>query len=264
MVIISGSLPADAYGFTYKGKHSGRDFDMWLTKSPIDFLVESIDALEDRPSAPGVLDFGANLGMREIELNLVIRATSEAELRQKRRAISSWLSPAKGLGELWWDTEPDKFYMARRYGSAQPLNMVTRQGEFTLTMVAPDPFAYSRTEQPLVITSPGTYTIQNIGNEEAMPTIEITGTNTSGTVSITMGGQTIQFSGALSAGDKAVIDIDDQTAYTTKANGNRINELDNTNDVFPSLQIGSNNVSVEVSGDFTINTITIYPNSRWS
>jgi len=262
-MIIAGSLPRDTYGFTYKGLHSGRDFDLWLTKSPIDFLVESLDALEDRPGTAGSYDFGGQLGVREIEFNLVLRANDESDLRAKRRAISSWLSPAKGLGELWWDTEPDKMYYARRFGSAQALNQNARQGEFSLSMVAPDPYAYSRTEGPLNITSAGDYNLDNLGNEEAAPVITIEGTNTSGKVDITFGGKTFTYDGPLSTGDRVTVYTDDMTAYKVNSVGERSNVLNDTNNVFPVLPLGANNVNIAVTTDFTISNITIDPESRW-
>lgn len=260
-ITFAGSLPRDTFGFTYKGLHSGRDFDMWLTKSPIDFLVGSRDALEERPWGAGSYDFGAALESRAIEMELVIRATSEANLREKRRAIAAWLSPAKGLGELWWDTEPSKYYDARRYGSESALSMVARQGEFTLNFIAPDPYAYSRTEQPITFSGMGTRTVINEGSVEASPVVEVKGTNTIGQLSLTFGGATFTFNGPLSAGETLMIDFDGMTAYKI-VKGERVNVLAYTNDKFPLLQVGNNTVQVGSVG-FTISEIVFHPKSRW-
>lgn len=262
-VRIWGSLPKDTYGINYRGKHSGKDFDMWLTKSPMDFLVESVDSIEDRPVADGMVDFGANLSARAFEFEFVIRAKNEAELRNKRRAIAAWLTPTKGLSTLWWDLEPDKYYTARRYSGAQNIEMEARQGKFTLEMIAPDPFAYDRNEEPVSFTSAGESSIENKGTEVSYPYVEITGTNTSGSIQITLADQLMEYKGSLNDTEKVVIDYDDMTVYKEASNGIRTNELNNTNNNFTTLPMGSSTVKVAVTGDASIGQITIKPRSRW-
>lgn len=262
-VTIVGKLPKDTYGFNYKGKHSGRDFDLWLVASPIDFMVASRDALEERPWAAGQYDYGAVLSSRTIECNLVLRATSETDLRNKRRAIAAWLSPTKGLGELWFDTEPERYYYARRFGDDVNLNQIVRQGEFTVSFVAPDPYAYKRDEAPLFATTAGTYSIENVGTVESAPLIAFTGTNSGGKLSITYGGKTFEYTGPLSTTDEINIDVDDMTAVRKLSNGQTFNVLQYTNDVFPMCPIGTNSVVVTASGGMTLSAVVIYIRSRW-
>ena len=258
---VAGNIPAHTYGFNYNDKHSGRDFDMWLVNSPIDFLAESIDSLEARPFTHGVHDFSASFGSRPIQFQLVIRANSEKKLREKRREIAAWLSPIRGLKELWWDTEPDKYYMARRYGAAVDITQQIRQGFFTLSMVAPDPFAYERDERPIVING-GTHPVENKGTMEAEPSFCFTGTNTDGRIYISYASGTFGFNGELAEGESIHVDVRKLTVFKEDRQGRRTNVLNETNDEFPILPVGYHTITIETD-DFQLTNLVFHPLSRW-
>ncbi len=62
------------------------------------------------------------------------------------REIAYWLS---GTGRLYYDKEPDKYYMASISGGP-PMEQHLKYGQFTLTWVCNPPFAFGRTvTQPI-------------------------------------------------------------------------------------------------------------------
>ena len=139
MAVVTGVNINNAPGVSFDGVHSST-YGIYLGKSPFLLLPELNNYFETIPGREGVLDYGSNYQQREIVLSCMVLAVSEQDLKEKSRAIAAWLDPAKGLKRLIFDTEPDKFYLARVTRGVQ-VEQIAKQGRFEVTFTAPDPYA---------------------------------------------------------------------------------------------------------------------------
>lgn len=263
MTIITGLSPANAPGFSYDGRHSS-EYGIYLLRSKFRVMPETRDRYETISWRHGELDFGFDFAGLAIQLECLVTATSEANLRQRIRSIAEWIDPSYGERRLIFDTEPDKFYLARFAGSAD-VEIVARQGRVTLPFRASDPFAYAVQDDVFVYTAPGSYQFHRKGTAISYPKIEIEGTCNGGKIAITLNGKMINYTGTLAAGETLVFDSATITAYkiTTAGTGiiNVINDIDSIG--FPFAAPGANNLAIDVSGGATVSKIAITCHSRW-
>lgn len=256
-MLFSGVLPDRSPGFTFAGQHSGSLY-VWLVKSKFLLMPPTRDRFDSIPGRHGEYDFGFDFDTRTIELECVIQAWSEAELRQRARQVARWLDPSQGPQRLIFDSEPDKYYLVRYAGSAD-IEMVARQGKFTIPFRALDPFAYAVEKKE--IQWPALYgdttTLVNEGSAECplvitieapnetnpiYPAVGIGSTNygvagevaqTAG-VTLTVGGVSVTYSGTITVHDKVVIDSGN---FTVTKNGQ--NAIQYWLGDFPMLSPGS-------------------------
>ncbi|SFH22916.1 putative phage tail component, N-terminal domain-containing protein [Desulfotomaculum arcticum] len=91
------------------------------------------------PKRAGALDFGTELGVRQIEVAVTIKAASWEELRVKARQLADWLYQ-DDLKPLVFSDEPDKIYMARVTGETD-IDEIVYNGQGNLLFLCPEPFA---------------------------------------------------------------------------------------------------------------------------
>lgn len=180
------------------------------------------------------------LGYATYDKALSIGITQKANIDQIIKFFS-------GTGEVVFSNEPDKFYRATIINQIDYARLV-RFRTATITFRV-QPFKYEYDEQTVTLTESGS--IFNDGNYIAKPIIEIKGT---GTIELTVNGDTV-FSYTFPDGDDAVvIDSQKQDAYvgTILKNRNMVGE-------FPAFEIGANAISWE--GNIT--SLSVSYKSRW-
>lgn len=218
----------------------------------------------------GVLDLGASLSERIIPISCFIPPKrSAAELLECKDNIISWLNPDKGLCELSLDTEPGRVYYARLQSGVTFERVVRFSATFDLTFFCPDPYGYAVEDDVFTITETGSRTVTRAkGNAESKPVYRLKGILTSGTgkyITITTNGKELKIMNAvLSESEILVVDADKMTAWVEDSGGNTLrNALPYIDEInFPSLNAGSNTVSVETA-DATFTELKILAKSRW-
>lgn len=222
------------------------------------------------PGKYGVADFGADFDYREIKVQCnVYPKHSFASLVSALDAVAAWLDPVQGLRQLVLDDVPDRYFIARLNDAVDCERLIRSAGSFELKFFCPDPFGYAITDETFSITEEGTHTVtRTIGNIESLPIYRIEGVLTSGSanyISITTNGSELKVVNAtLSEGETLVVDTDKMTAYVVDENGetlrNGLPYLEELN--FPTLAVGDNTVTVEVS-NATLTELQIQAKSRW-
>lgn len=111
-----------------------------------DVLPETRDRTLAIPGRHGLLDYGADLGVREFDIPCVIKdATDSGDLQHKLRKLANELTDAYGRPKsvrLTFSEEPDKYYNVR-YTGRIGVDRITRHGFFSLAFTAFDPMAKS-------------------------------------------------------------------------------------------------------------------------
>lgn len=222
------------------------------------------------PGKYGVADFGADFDYREITAHCSIYPKhSFAALVAALDDIAVWLDPVQGLRQLIFDDVPDRYFMARLNDAVDCERLVRASGSFELKFFCPDPFAYAITDETFSITEAGTHTVARvIGNVESLPLYRIEGEMTPGAsnyISITTNGSELKIVNAtLSAGEALIVDTDKMTAYVVDSNGDTLrNGLPYLQELnFPTLHVGDNTVTVEVS-NAALTELKIQAKSRW-
>lgn len=222
------------------------------------------------PGKYGVADFGADFDYREIKAQCSIYPKhSFTALVSALDDIAVWLDPVQGLRQLIFDDVPDRYFMARLNDAVDCERLVRASGSFELKFFCPDPFAYAITDENFFITEAGTHTVARvIGNVESLPQYRIEGEMTPGAsnyISITTNGSELKIVNAtLSAGEALIVDTDKMTAYVVDANGDTLrNGLPYLQELnFPTLHVGDNTVTVEVS-NAALTELKIQAKSRW-
>jgi len=182
---------SETYGFTYKGRHC-LEFGARLLR----YTVNSPQLRENEDTVAGldgVIDYGTELGKREIEVVFDIDPDGRS-FKRRQSQILSWLKP-KSSGQLVFDDVPDRYFNAKLTGS-MVVEQIGTYGEIRVTFKATDPYSYSTTESDdiildsdvvldeeitldatwsFVINRPQTVTVNNWGYEEVRPRIVITG-----------------------------------------------------------------------------------------
>lgn len=125
--------------FTYNGEPSSDYVDV-VKDIRKTILPPSSDRLLRVPGRPGAFDFGRDIDVLEIEVDILIQGDSLSDLRKRVRDLASWLNQ-DDVKELIFDNEPDITYYARISGDTD-LSEVLEIGEATLTFVCPDPYGY--------------------------------------------------------------------------------------------------------------------------
>lgn len=218
----------------------------------------------------GLLDLGCSFSERVIEISCFIPPKkSQEELLLCKDNLVEWLSPDKGLCELVLDTEPGRMYYARLSDGVKFERVVRQSATFDLTFFCPDPFGYAIEDEEYTITETGTNTIvRTLGNIESNPVYRIKGEMDSSAgnyISVSTNGEELKISGAsLSDGETLVIDTEKMTAWVEDGEGTTLrNALPYISELnFPTLNVGSNTVDIEVS-DAVLTELKIKAKSRW-
>lgn len=239
----------ETYGFTYKGRHCS-EFGARLLRYNIGSpaLRENEDTIA---GLDGVIDYGTELGRREIEVVFDIDP-DERSFKRRQSQILSWLKPSSAGGKLTFSDIPDRFFNAKLTGS-MAVEQIGKYGEIRVTFKATDPYSYSTTESDDVIldsdisleeeitldatwsftvNSPQTITVNNWGYEDVRPRIVITGSWTK----VSVAGFTYN---AAAVGKTLVIDCARETA---RIDG--VSVLGNVTGDFVTLAPGDNVITI--------------------
>ncbi|MCU6709360.1 phage tail family protein [Paenibacillus sp. J5C_2022] len=159
------------YGFTFKGRHSS-EFGVRLLR----YTVNSPDLreYEDEPAGlPGVIDYGTELGKRELEMTVDIEPNG-AEFKRRQSEILTWLKPTTAAGIIVFDDVPDRFFYAKLSGRLTA-EQIGRYGEFRVTMKCTDPFAYGpeRIYEGTITGNPEDIVLESYGSEPTPPIVEM-------------------------------------------------------------------------------------------
>jgi predicted phage tail component-like protein len=131
-------------------------------------LFEEIDGKD------GLVDFGSQFKEKYITFNCNFKPQYTFE-----EAIviidnfNKYLNPKLGLKSLILDVTPDRQYQARLYQGIDVQRLIRTGGQFEITFVIPNPYAYGLTLNNEQYTSNGTYTFDVGGNATALPLLTI-------------------------------------------------------------------------------------------
>lgn len=154
--------------FTFDGIDSSQYF--LVTKIRRSVVPPIKDKLVVVPNRPGAYDFGWDYQVREIEVDIAIKAQTIPELRQKVRDIAKWLTTSEAKPLIFSD-EPDKMYYARLSGDTN-LDQMAELGQGTLKFICPDPYAYAASPTTLQVAS-SPFTVNNPGTADTYPVITV-------------------------------------------------------------------------------------------
>ncbi|WP_242309239.1 phage tail family protein [Bacillus cereus group sp. BfR-BA-01524] len=225
------------------------------------------------PGRPGAYYFGSDIDPLQFNLPLIIKPQED---RHKlavaiRKMVAAFIDPYGKPKEvkLIYDYEPDKYYLVRYSGSI-PIDRYFRMGKFELPLTAYDPHAYSILEStkgikwgdripwmsqiPIglgrtsyTITSPQTLSINNYGSLVVRPTIEISGSATS--LTLTIKGES--FSIGTFANSTILIDAERYAAikngqnflFQLQGNLEKLEFMTGAN----AIQIGGSNLNINIA-----------------
>ncbi|OZQ95851.1 hypothetical protein CA598_08460 [Paenibacillus sp. VTT E-133291] len=233
-----------------------------LRESQRPILPPTVDRTYTVPYMHGAYDFGADMGPRPLPLECAFMERNAYQLQRRVSALAAHLVDGDGRPRtlpLIFANQPDRQYMVRLSGQL-PIDRMAGLGEFSLPLVAYDPFSYSTYESddinvdtPVLVdtpisvdaaynyalTGPTTLAIDNFGGLNVKPVIELVGSFTS--LSLTVGGVVTTYSVAMSG--TLVLDFQRSTARIGSTNA-----LLNTNARFGTLPPGISAVSVAGTG----------------
>lgn len=110
------------------------------------FTPSTRDRSVNVPGRNGAYDFGADLGVLEFNIPMMLKGGATlADTQKQIREIAKILLDQDGKPrtfELRWDYEPEKYYTVRYAGSLS-LERILKMGKFVLPLVAYDPAAYA-------------------------------------------------------------------------------------------------------------------------
>ncbi|MFL6556472.1 MAG: distal tail protein Dit, partial [Bacillus sp. (in: firmicutes)] len=119
------------------------------------------------PARHGSYFTGARYGVRKIDIELTVLATTPTEYMETLRFLAFCLD-IEEPSELVISDEADKFYYAILSGETDMTNELMTLGKGTLSFICPDPFAYS-TEAKTIVPSANMFMFANNGTTATFP-----------------------------------------------------------------------------------------------
>jgi len=225
---------------------------------------------ETVPGKAGVEDFGCDSAERTVKVECSIFPQKNfPALVAVLDGMAEWLDPTKGQGQLILDDVPDRYFMARLSEAVDCERLLRSAGQFTLSFICPDPYAYALTDETYIFSEAGTHmAVRHTGNTDSYPVYALKGVIPSGTssyISIVTGGSELRVTGPLSAGETLLVDSALVTAKVVDSYGNTLRNglplLAELN--FPVLSKGHNTVVISMAGTTTFTELKIQAGSRW-
>jgi phage-related protein len=209
-------------------------------------LPQTRDVTEEKEAADGDIDFGTWLGMGEFNLHGIVEFETIAERNLIESDIRKKLNDCRIPKQIQYECSSEKFTYIRLTGRPEivpyPHHLEIR------AQFKADPFWRSVVEHVLT----GSGVITNAGTFETPPTVEITGPVTN--PSLTIGSQTLAYTGTVPTGQKLIITAIEEGAGTAKIDS--VNAMAGYNGVFPMLQPGDTAVTAE-------SNVTVKWYDRW-
>jgi predicted phage tail component-like protein len=170
-----------------------------LGDSRKDLMPGIREFVEKIPGLHGEIEFGTKLEPRLMELHVATQdGLTLTQREQLKRTIAKHLNPVSGTKTLVFGDELDKTYHVK-YAGRIPLDQFPTWFEFTLPFKMSNPYIIDTFERTLI----GNGTLTNLGNTDTYLTIEIAGPDTN--PSVTIGSETLAYTGAIAEGETLVI-----------------------------------------------------------
>lgn len=222
------------------------------------------------PGKAGVADFGCDSAERIIQVSCSIFPQKNfAALVEVLDGMAEWLDPAMGLKQLILDDVPNRYFMARLNEQVDCERLLRSAGQFTLSFICPDPYAYALSDESFVLSETGNHEVlRSVGNTESYSVYALQGVIPSGTdsyVSLVTNGTELRIIGPLSEGETLIVDSSLVTAKVVDGSGNTLrNGLPLLSELnFPVLEKGYNAVAVSTAGNAAFTELKIQAKSRW-
>ncbi len=215
-----------------------------LRDSQFELIPQTRDNTDEIPGRHGELDFATEFKARNGQFHV---ATPEGLTSQQKealkRAIAKCLNPVAGSKKLVYIMDIEKTYTIKigKIDSTEYADWF----ELNIPFKMSNPFI----EGTMLHVFNGTGTITNNGTFETGLIIEISGPVTN--PSLTIGNDTLAYTGTIPSGKKLTIDTEAQTAKIDNQN-----VIGNYNGVFPMLPPGDTNVIAN-------SNVTIKWHDRW-
>ena len=182
---------------------------------------------ETVPGKAGVADFGCDSAERTVKVECsVFPQKNFPALVAVLDGMAEWLDPTKGQGQLILDDVPDRYFMARLSEAVDCERLLRSAGQFTLSFICPDPYAYALTDETYIFSEAGTHmAVRHTGNTDSYPVYALKGVIPSGTssyISIVTGGSELRVTGPLPAGETLLVDSALVTAKVVDSSGNTL------------------------------------------
>ena len=155
-------------------KYNGIEFPSYVkVNSIVNSILPSVSQSTKKVNnKAGLIDYGTEIGTRNIQVSITILASNIEDLRAKVRDFAEILyyEEAKKLVIL---EEPNIFYMAKFNGDSQ-LNEILSVGQSTINFICHDPFAYNMVERnyQFMPTEATPYGFENNGTHTCYPRLE--------------------------------------------------------------------------------------------
>lgn len=222
------------------------------------------------PGKAGVADFGCDSAERTIQVSCSIFPQKNfAALVEVLDGMAEWLDPAMGLKQLILDDVPNRYFMARLNEQVDCERLLRSAGQFTLSFICPDPYAYTLSDESFVLSETGNHeVVRSVGNTESYPVYALQGmipSSTDSYVSLVTNGTELRIIGPLSEGETLIVDSSLVTAKVADGSGNTLrNGLPLLSELnFPVLEKGYNAVAVSTAGNAAFTELKIQAKSRW-
>lgn len=213
--------------------------------SRYELLPATRDYVEEIPGRHGEFDFGTEFKAKALELHVVTDEGYEPlQKAHLQRLFAKYLDPTKGYKTLIFSDDVEKTYIVKYSGKIDISNYPS-WFEFVIPFKMSEPFIIGSIEKSIT----GTGTAKNDGTFETGIVVEIKGPATN--PSLTIGTETMSYTGTIATGQTLVIDTDKKTAKIGSSN-----VIANYNGKFPMLQPGETLVT-------SSSNITIRWRDRW-
>jgi len=220
----------------------------------------TVDRFLSIPGVNGILDFGSDVGARQLNLNCHVISKDYRTLQQASERIASVLLDGYGKPKqlkLVFDVNPDRYFLVRYSGSLS-INRLFGYGRFTLPLiVVGNPFGHSIDSSDSItwgssvtwgssirwgdawsyrVTGAGSVEINNWGTMIVKPIIELSGSLTN--IAIACNGKTFGYNAPLAS---ETLTINNNRMTVTKGSQNVLKHM--TGD-FIELKAGINELSI--------------------
>ncbi len=234
-----------------------------LDMPPVSFIEDQV------PLQAGARLRRVNVGVREVDLPLVLSAASSQALRTALRSLLRLLDPKRGTGRLRVQTEDgtERELSCRYAGGAEGVGGSPAWRRVVLTFRAVDPYWYARQVTtatfdqgselatffpffPLRLGSTpifGDTVIDNTGDVETWPVWTLSGPGTDFTLHNLTTGESLILETTLNAGEIVTIDTRPGAKTVLKSDGTSLFGYLSTDSVLWALPLGISSIRLEVT-----------------
>jgi hypothetical protein len=225
------------------------------------------DSRELLPTQDGETAFTAYYGGRTISLRGIIEAGNMAKVRDMQKALRTAFVSLTEIPLYIYSPGGLADVMFEKVRKSAPIQMAEQQAnlraarEFQITLRASDPWMVTTSLTTSSFSATGSGTLTNLGNFNAVPVIEVTGTSSLVNPTITIGSYSVGFTHSFANGEMFIINVRNRT-ITNSSGVFKYGKLSTaTTWPWPLLLPGANAVSISRSSGS--GTIDIKWRSTW-